>query len=103
VFLHVSDPDDGIARFRATAVPAGHASGFPPHVTIVHPRTSRRGPQAWAELASVHVDTRITITEVAITAYDGGCWPTLQTIPLTGRQPPPQHHRATTGPYGEAS
>ena len=76
------------ARFRATAMPTGHATGFPPHVTIVHPRTSRHGTQAWAELASMRLDDRITITQVAITAYDGDRWPTLQTIPLTGRQPP---------------
>jgi 2'-5' RNA ligase len=88
VFLHISDPDGGIARFRATAVPASQATGFPPHVTIAHPRTSRHGTQAWAELASVHLDARITITQVAITAYDGDRWPTLQTIALTGRQPP---------------
>jgi len=36
----------------------------------------------------MHLDARITITQVAITAYDGNRWPTLQTIPLTGRQPP---------------
>ncbi len=88
VFLHISDPGDRIARFRAIAMPAAHPTGFPPHVTIVHPRTSSRGMQAWAELASVHLDARITITQIAITAYDGDRWPTLQTIPLTGHHPP---------------
>jgi 2'-5' RNA ligase len=84
VFLHISDPEDGIGRFRTAAVPAGQATAFPPHVTIVHPRTSRHGAQAWAELADIHFDARFTITEVAVTAYDGTRWPTLQTIPLTG-------------------
>ncbi|MGN6676273.1 MAG: hypothetical protein ACTHKL_00640 [Streptosporangiaceae bacterium] len=86
--MHVSDPDDGIALFRAIAMPEGRATGLPPHVTIVHPRTSTRGMQAWAELANLPFDTGITITQIAITAYDGNQWPTLQTIPLTGRQPP---------------
>jgi len=84
VFLHVVDPDDGIGRFRAAAVPEGQAIGFPPHITIVHPRTSERGERAWADLAQVHLDARCTIAEVAITAYDGDRWPTLQTVPLTG-------------------
>jgi 2'-5' RNA ligase len=84
VFLRVDDIADGIRRFRETAVPASHAIDFPPHVTIVHPRTSRHGEQAWNELADTHLDARFAITGIAITAYDGQRWPTLQTIPLTG-------------------
>lgn len=87
VFFHISDPTDGIGRFRATAVP-GLPIDFPPHVTIVHPRTSRFGEQAWAELANSHPAARITISQIAITAYDGDRWPTVQIIPLTGHQPP---------------
>jgi 2'-5' RNA ligase len=87
VFLHVIDPDDGIGRFRAAAIPQGQAIGFPPHITIVHPRTSRRGQRAWAELAQVRLDASFTIGEVAITAYDGQCWPTLRTIALAGLPP----------------
>jgi hypothetical protein len=60
---------------------------FQPHVTIVHPSTSEHGEQAWNELAGMHLDARFTITDVAITAYDGLRWPTLQTIPLTGQPP----------------
>jgi len=56
-------------------------------VTIVHPRTSRRGGQAWAELASTRVDACFTITEVTITAFNGDRWPVLQVLPLTGHQP----------------
>jgi 2'-5' RNA ligase len=84
VFLAVGDISDGIRRFRETAVPAGHAIDFQPHVTIVHPRTSTRGGQAWNKLADMHFDAEFTISNVAITAYDGQRWPTLQTIPLTG-------------------
>lgn len=86
VFLRVSDEAGGIRCFREAALPAGHAIDFPPHVTIVHPRTSRQGEQAWSELAGLQIDARCTITEVAITAYDGQRRPTLQTIPLS-RQP----------------
>ncbi len=84
VFLHVHDPDGGIARFRSTAVPPGHMIDFPPHVTIAHPHTSDRGRHAWDELAGTRIDARFTITHVAITAYDGNRWQTLQLLPLTG-------------------
>jgi 2'-5' RNA ligase len=84
VFLHVVDPGDGIGRFRAAAVPEDRTIAFPPHITIVHPRTSRRGERAWAELDQMDIDARFTIAEVAITAYDGHRWTTLRTVPLTG-------------------
>jgi hypothetical protein len=84
VFLRVSDVDHGIRRFRAAAVPDGQAVDFPAHTTIAHPRTSRRGEQAWAELGGLHLDIRFTISQVAITAYDGDRWPSVATFPLTG-------------------
>jgi hypothetical protein len=51
----------------------------------VHPRTSRLGDQARVQLASRPVQARFTISEIAITAYDGDRWPSLLVIPLTGR------------------
>jgi hypothetical protein len=87
VFLHVGDPANGISRFRSAASLAAQGIDFPPHVALVHPRTSRRGPQAWAALADVYLALRITITQIAITAYDGDRWPTLRTISLTGSRP----------------
>ena len=88
VFLRVDDIADGIRRFRELAVPSGDAIGFRPHVTIVHPRTSRRGEQAWNDLAGLRLDDRFTIADVAVTAYDGRRWLTVQTFPLAGRQEP---------------
>jgi 2'-5' RNA ligase len=87
VFLRVDDLDGGIRRFRAAAVPAGRALDFPPHVTIVHPRTSGQGERAWAELAGLTLSLTFTITEVAITAFDGDRWQTLQRFLLAGRLP----------------
>jgi 2'-5' RNA ligase len=84
VFFHVDDSDGGIRSFRAKAVPPARAIEFPPHVTIVHPRTSRLGQQAWQVLADVRLDMQATITEVAITASDGGRWHTVLRLPLTG-------------------
>ena len=87
VFLRVDDVEGGIRAFRAAAVAAADAIGFPPHITIVHPRTSRRGGQAWAKLASTRIDACFTITEVTITAFNGDRWPVLQVLPLTGHRP----------------
>jgi hypothetical protein len=89
VFLRVDDIDGGIRTFRGATIAAADAIGFPPHITIVHPRTSRRGGQAWAALAGIRIDTCLTITEVTITAFDGDRWPVVQVLPLTGHQPSP--------------
>jgi len=84
VFLGVHDLDAGLARFRAAAVRPGRMIDFPPHVTIVHPRTSDRGRQAWDELAGARIDAVFTVTHVALTADTGHHWQTLRLIPLTG-------------------
>jgi 2'-5' RNA ligase len=85
VFLHVEDVDGGIASFRTETVPAPRAIEFPPHVTIVHPRTSVLGEQAWRSVAATHLRTEFMVTEVATTASDGNRWQIVQRLPLTGR------------------
>jgi hypothetical protein len=80
----VHDPDNGIGSFRAQAIPPGRAVDFPPHVTIVHPRTSSLGQQAWTQLGAARSDVRSTITHVAITAFSGDRWQTVQRLPLAG-------------------
>lgn len=87
VFLRVHDIDGGIARFRAAAVPAGPMIDFPSHVTIVHPRTSDRGRQAWDELEDTRIDARFAITHLAVTAYSDTRWRTLRLLSLTGTGP----------------
>jgi len=84
VFFHVHDIDSGIRSFRTRTVPPARAIKFPPHVTIVHPRTSRLGQQAWQALAEVRLDAQFTVNEVAITASDGRRWHTMRRLPLTG-------------------
>ncbi len=91
VFLQVHDVDGGLRAFRAAAVPPGSAVSFPPHITIVHPRTSRLGERAWAELAACSLRIRFTVTCVAITAFDGDRWPALRILPLVA---PPGSHRS---------
>jgi hypothetical protein len=84
VFFHVHDDDGGICSFRARTVPRASAIAFPPHVTIVHPRTSRLGQRAWQALSEVRLDAQFVVTEVAITASDGTRWRTVRRVRLTG-------------------
>jgi 2'-5' RNA ligase len=83
VFFHVHDPGNGIGTFRAQAVPPARAVDFPPHVTIVHPRTSGLGRQAWPQLAATRVDARFTITRVAITVFSEDRWQIVRWLPLS--------------------
>jgi len=89
VFLQVHDPDGGLRAFRAAVVPPSNAISFTPHITIVHPRTSTLGEQAWAELAACRLSIQFTVTCVASTAFDGDRWPALRLLPLTA---PPGNH-----------
>jgi 2'-5' RNA ligase len=82
VFLRVDDVDGGIAAFRAAVARRKRAIDFPPHITIVHPRTSALGAEAWAEVAKVRIDAQCTVSWVAVTAFDGRRWRTARLIPL---------------------
>ncbi|HLM64806.1 MAG TPA: 2'-5' RNA ligase family protein [Acidimicrobiales bacterium] len=55
-----------------------------PHITLVHPITSQRGPEAWAALAGRRIDTEVTIERVALVAWDGAGWPSSKVVRLTG-------------------
>jgi hypothetical protein len=76
VFLKVTDAESGIADFRLKAAPTEGAIDFPPHATIVHPRTSALGCEAWRQLAGLRLDISTVLTEVSITAFDGTRWVT---------------------------
>ena len=82
VFFRVHDIDGGIGSFRARTVPPARAIDFPPHVTIVHPRTSCLGKQAWQALAAIQLEAQFTVTHLAITASDGLRWRTIRRLPL---------------------
>jgi len=90
VFLQVHDLDGGLRAFRAAVVPAGSTISFPPHITIVHPRTSGLVEQAWDELAACPLSIRFMVTCVAITAFDGDRWPALRVLHLAAT--PGSHH-----------
>lgn len=81
--FRVDDVDGGYRRLRSSALtPPMMPGDVPPHVTVVHPRTSSRGPEAWDELGSIRLDIEFSAVEVAITAWDGDRWLTIESIPL---------------------
>lgn len=68
VFVGVEDPSDGWASLRrAIVTPPMAPVGFPPHVTLVHPRTSVRGAEAWAELERFDAGTAAVVAELCLT------------------------------------
>ena len=82
----VEDPDGEWEQLRLAIASTDFSplSGSQPHVTIVHPRTSRQGRAAWEELRSQRVDLQWSVREVAITAWDGWRWRTIEVTPLEG-------------------
>jgi 8-oxo-dGTP diphosphatase len=85
VGVEVSDPDGGWRRLRDMLVPpARQEGGVEPHVTVVHPRHSNLGEQAWQTIAELKIGARFAVTEIAVTAFDGRRWHTVGRIPLAG-------------------
>jgi 2'-5' RNA ligase len=83
VYLTVEDVDGGYRRLREDVLrPPFQPSTFPPHVTLVHPRTSRRGREFWDSGAFPRQDREFTAREVAITAFDGTRWGVVTTCAL---------------------
>jgi hypothetical protein len=66
VFVEVRDVDGGWTALRQRVVRSGRRQ-VRPHITIVHPRTSDRGPVAWAALRGTRCSATLAVTEVALT------------------------------------
>jgi 8-oxo-dGTP pyrophosphatase MutT (NUDIX family) len=73
IFVSVEDLDSGWAALRS-AIVGPDARAIPPHVTLVHPRTSGLGATAWPELSGVDVAQELTVASVAVTAFTAGRW-----------------------------
>jgi len=83
VYVAVEDIDGGYRRMREEVLrPPFHPRAGPPHVTLVHPRTSRRGRDFWDSGAYPGHAGEFTAQEVAITAFDGTRWVVLETFAL---------------------
>lgn len=87
VYVDVKDIDGAYKRLRDQLLfPPLRPFTFPPHVTIAHPRTSRRLRELWESSSYRRSNAEFTVREIAITAFDGLRWETLQRVPLTGRR-----------------
>ena len=83
VSIDVEDIDGGYRTIRESVLrPPLHPVAFPPHVTVVHPRTSRRGRDFWDYGRYQRRDQEFTAEEATITAYDGTRWVVLMRFAL---------------------
>ncbi len=85
VYVEIGDVDGEYGRLREELLrPPFRPVAFPPHVTLVHPRTSPRGREFWEEGGDRHRwrDLQFTVEEVAVTAFDGTRWIVLEKFAL---------------------
>jgi hypothetical protein len=84
VGVEVIDIEGGWARLRRLLVPDADARrDVAPHVTIVHPRHSNLGVEAWEAVRSAELEATVAFEDVAVTAFDGRAWRTVDRVPLT--------------------
>jgi len=86
IYIDVEDIDGGYRKMRADVLrPPFQPVAFPPHVTVVHPRTSRRCRDFWDNGRYPREDQQFTVVEATITAFDGIKWVVLRRFALEGR------------------
>jgi hypothetical protein len=84
VYIEVDDVEGGYHRLREHVLcPPFQPMAFPPHVTLVHPRTSPHGRDFWDHARYQRHDQEFTVTEVTITAFDGTKWAVLERLALS--------------------
>lgn len=83
VFVAVEDVDGGWAdlRRRLLAEPMTPLD-VPAHLTVVHPRTSARGPECLAALAGRRLAAEVRIREVRYTETTADAFTLLRRFPL---------------------
>jgi 2'-5' RNA ligase len=87
VYVEVVEVDGGYARMREALLGAPfRPSAHPPHVTIVHPRTSTRGRECWERGAFAPSESEFTVEDVTVTAFDGARWVVLARCRLEGQR-----------------
>ncbi|MFF1360934.1 2'-5' RNA ligase family protein [Streptomyces sp. NPDC058297] len=84
VFVAVDDVDRGWADLRRGLLsPPMTPISFPAHVTIAHPRTCRRGPQCYAELAGHCARGTVWARELLFTQTTANSFTVLRRFPLS--------------------
>lgn len=83
VYLRVEDVDGIFRELRDRILrPPFRALDFPPHITLIHPRTSSRGREYWETERFDASGETFTLDTVSVTAFDGDVWTTIDTIHL---------------------
>jgi 2'-5' RNA ligase len=83
VHVTVDDVDGGYRAVRQRVLtPPFRPVVFEPHVTIVHPRTSRRGRELWDRGLHLRPGQVFAAREAALTAFDGSRWVVAETFTL---------------------
>lgn len=79
VYVDVQDTQGAFARMHAALVtPPMEPIVFPPHVTLVHPRTSHLGVACWRAQQQCTFDATFEVRAATITGWDGTRWATLE-------------------------
>jgi hypothetical protein len=83
VFVAVDDVDRGWADLRQRLLsPPMTPISYPAHVTIAHPRTCKRGPQCYAELAGHRARGTVCARELLFTQTTANSFTVLRRFPL---------------------
>jgi hypothetical protein len=83
IYIQVEDVDGGYRRLRERMLcPPFQPIAFPPHLTLVHPRTSSRGRDFWDHGCYQPYNQAFIVAEVTITAFDGTKWVVLERLAL---------------------
>ncbi|MGC5030005.1 2'-5' RNA ligase family protein [Micromonospora sp. DT229] len=85
VFLRVADVDGGWAELRGELLADPMTPiDFPAHLTLVHPRTSKRGADCRAALAGRRLAATVWVREVLFTETTADTFTVLRRFPLSG-------------------
>jgi 2'-5' RNA ligase len=85
VYVAVDDVDGGYRALRTGILkPPFTRLDTVPHVTLAHPRTSTHGRACWEAARTLMMQVEFTVTDVALTAFDGTRWDVLETCSLQG-------------------
>lgn len=85
VWFAVLDPSGTWKRLRSQILrPPFHPIPVKPHATVVHPRTSTRGQEAFTELTGVRIEGDATISEMLFTETSRPGMRILDRFPFAG-------------------
>lgn len=88
VWFSIIDPSETWQRLRSSILaPPLSPLSVMPHATVVHPRTSRRGREAFVELDGTRFDGDVVLNEILYTETSRSGMQILDRFPLTASPP----------------